>query len=90
MGTAWQIGFGNIGGIIATYAFLKRDAPEYRKGYGICEGFIGLSLLSCIVYLVGVLWENRRRERSAAVVGGESEWEKVERGDLSRDYRYMI
>ncbi|KAL9624472.1 MAG: hypothetical protein Q9160_001435 [Pyrenula sp. 1 TL-2023] len=90
VGTAWQIGFGNIGGIIATYAFLKTDAPEYRKGYGICEGFIGLSLLSCVVYLVGVVWENRRRERSVEVVGGVTEWEKVEKGDLSRDYRYMI
>ena len=27
VGSAWQIGFGNIGGIIATYSFLAKDAP---------------------------------------------------------------
>ncbi|KAI9648328.1 High-affinity nicotinic acid transporter [Ciborinia camelliae] len=32
VGSAWQVGFGNIGGIIATYAFLAKDAPEYRSG----------------------------------------------------------
>ncbi|KAI9880282.1 MAG: hypothetical protein M1830_004401 [Pleopsidium flavum] len=32
VGTAWQVGFGNIGGIIATYAFQAKDAPQYKRG----------------------------------------------------------
>ncbi|TKA64773.1 hypothetical protein B0A49_09980 [Cryomyces minteri] len=28
VGSAWQVGFGNIGGIIAVYAFLAKDAPR--------------------------------------------------------------
>ncbi|KUL82150.1 hypothetical protein ZTR_11077 [Talaromyces verruculosus] len=39
VGSAWQIGFGNIGGIIDTYSFLSRDAPYYRTGYIICISF---------------------------------------------------
>ena len=30
IGTGWQVGFGNIGGIIAVYAFQTRDAPRYK------------------------------------------------------------
>ena len=89
VGTAWQIGFGNIGGIIATYAFLERDAPAFRPGYGICIGFACLTALSCAMYAVAVLWENRRKEKAGLDLGlGESE--KVEMGDLSPDYRYLL
>lgn len=30
IGSAWMIGFENAGGIVATFAFLKQDAPYYR------------------------------------------------------------
>ncbi|OBZ69116.1 hypothetical protein A0H81_10703 [Grifola frondosa] len=32
VGTAWQIGFGNIGGIISAYSFLAKDAPDFIPG----------------------------------------------------------
>ncbi|KAK3722773.1 High-affinity nicotinic acid transporter [Vermiconidia calcicola] len=32
VGSAWQIGFGNLGGIIATFAFVSTDAPYYVTG----------------------------------------------------------
>lgn len=36
VGTAWQVGFGNIGGIIATYSFLNSDKVHfYKTGYSI-------------------------------------------------------
>ena len=37
VGSAWQVGFGNIGGIIAVFAFVAADAPLYVKGYSICN-----------------------------------------------------
>lgn len=88
VGTAWQIGFGNIGGIIATYSFVKSDAPYYHTGYSICLGFICLSALSCCLYLVSVFVQNRNRGRSPDV--GMTEYEKIELGDMSPDYRYML
>ncbi|KAK3944273.1 major facilitator superfamily domain-containing protein [Diplogelasinospora grovesii] len=89
IGTAWQIGFGNIGGIIATYSFLSTDAPYYRKGYAISISFICLSAASCVLYAF-VLWrENRRREKSVHDVG-LTDYEKTELGDLNPEFRYML
>ncbi|MCJ1308873.1 hypothetical protein MMC25_002528 [Agyrium rufum] len=89
VGTAWQVGFGNIGGIIATYAFVAKDAPEYKRGYGICVGFVCLSAVSCVAYWVSCAWQNRKRDRMPRDLG-LTEYEKTEKGDLSPDYRYQL
>ncbi|ROV88591.1 hypothetical protein VSDG_09152 [Cytospora chrysosperma] len=88
VGSAWQVGFGNVGGIVATYSFLSRDAPGYRPGHAICIGFLCLSAASCCAYAALVAWENRRRART--VRGALTEYEKMELGDLNPAFRYMI
>ncbi|XXH05215.1 hypothetical protein Hte_011640 [Hypoxylon texense] len=88
IGTAWQIGFGNIGGIIATFAFLSTDAPYYRNGYSICLGFTCLSGLASALYLVSIYLENQKRKRAVRDVG-LSDYEKTELGDLNPEFRYM-
>lgn len=88
IGSAWQVGFGNIGGIIATYSFLAKDAPEYKPGYSICIGFICLSAASCCAYAALITWENRRRART--VRANLSDYEKTELGDLNPEFRYML
>lgn len=89
VGTAWQVGFGNIGGIIATYAFLSTDAPYYKTGYSICLAFLCLGAASCCVYAVAVVATNRKRDRSPVDVG-LTEYERTELGDMSPDYRYLL
>jgi MFS family permease len=79
VGTAWQVGFGNIGGIIATYAFIQTDAPYYKKGHSICISFLALSAVSCCIYAVAVVSANRKRDRSPVDIG-LSEYEKTELG----------
>jgi hypothetical protein len=89
VGTAWQIGFGNIGGIIASYSFAAADAKTYfHKGYSICLSFICLSAASSIIYFFACLSQNRQREKSHDV--GLTDYEKTEMGDMSPDYRYML
>jgi MFS family permease len=88
VGSAWQIGFGNIGGIIATYAFLDKDRPRFVPGYSICISFICLSATSCLVYFVGILTENRRRQNGLGK--GDRLSLNEEQGDLSTDYRYLL
>ena len=88
VGSAWQVGFGNIGGIIATYAFLPKDAPAYVPGYSICIAFVVVSVISCSIYFVGCVMANRKRERTTD--GTTTEYEKAELGDLSPDYRYIL
>lgn len=89
IGIAWQIGFGNIGGIIATYSFIATDAPKYTKGYAICIGFVCLSAISCCLYAAALTMENRRREKAVRDVG-MTDYEKSELGDLSPDFKYML
>jgi len=79
VGTAWQVGFGNIGGIIATYAFLQTDAPYYKKGYSVCLSFLCLSAASCCAYAAAVTVQNRKRDKSPTDVG-MTEYEKTELG----------
>ncbi|KAF1839119.1 MFS general substrate transporter [Decorospora gaudefroyi] len=89
VGSAWQIGFGNIGGIIAVYSFVPSDAPKYIQGYSICIGFVCLSALSCCLYFVMCSLANRKRSKSVRDVG-LTEYEKTELGDMNPDYRYQL
>jgi len=94
VGTAWQVGFGNIGGIIAVYSFLASDAKNfYAKGYKICLGFICLSAASCILYFIACLYQNRQKNRLPAdQAEGKmlTEEEKMDLGDLAPNYRYQL
>ena len=90
IGTGWQIGFGNIGGIIATYVFLDRDKPKFTRGYGTCLGFICLAALSCLLYAAACIMENRKREKMPKIVGRDKETEEAEKGDLAQNYRYLL
>ncbi|KAB8260831.1 putative MFS transporter [Aspergillus pseudonomiae] len=89
VGTAWQIGFGNIGGIISTYAFLKKDAPEYRPGYIISVSFLSFSAACCMVYFAAVWYDNRRRDQAIAdgtAIPSDEDQELL--GDMALNYRY--
>ncbi|KAI1181213.1 MFS general substrate transporter [Nemania sp. FL0916] len=61
IGSAWFICFGNIGGIIATFAFLKRDAPYYRTGYLVCLSTSSLCVVACALYGL-LIWRKREAE----------------------------
>jgi hypothetical protein len=84
-----QIGFGNIGGIIATFAFVATDAPYFVTGYSICFGFTAMSILACIIYGLGCWHANRSRDRTPVDVG-LTEYEKTELGDMNPEYRYLL
>lgn len=77
--TSVNSAFGNIGGIISTYSFVKEDAPFFTKGYAICVSFICLSIVTCIMYALAVTWENRKRSRLPPD-SGLTEAEKIDLG----------
>ncbi|KAE8147733.1 major facilitator superfamily domain-containing protein [Aspergillus avenaceus] len=91
VGTAWQIGFGNIGGIISTYSFLAKDAPLYRNGYIISMSFLCFSAAMAIVYFAAIWYDNRKRDQAMATVTNDqipSEPEEEHLGDMALTYRY--
>ncbi|KAK5134254.1 hypothetical protein LTR08_006798 [Meristemomyces frigidus] len=89
IGSAWQVSFGNVGGIIAVFAFLKKDAPDYVTGYAICIAFTCLSVVSCILYGFACLAANRKRDKTPVDLG-LTEYEKTELGDMNPEYRYLL
>ena len=55
-----MIGFGNIGAIVATFAFTKADAPKYHKGYSILLVGVCIVTAASAIYLALILREKRR------------------------------
>lgn len=91
IGSAWQVGFGNIGGIIAVYVFLTKDKPKYVTGYSVCIAWCCLSLLSCCAYCAACWMQNRRKDKTPRPAGGWEEGEEErEKGDLAQGYRYLL
>jgi len=89
VGSAWQVGFGNIGGIIAVFAFLMKDKPKYIPGFSICIAFTILSIVACIIYGIACFAENKQKDR-AGVDPHLTEEQKTEMGDKSPEYRYLL
>ncbi|KUL81612.1 hypothetical protein ZTR_11407 [Talaromyces verruculosus] len=94
IGTAYQIGFGNIGGNIATYSFLSRNSLNYRNGFIICISFACMSAVACAAYLSEIWHANHERddavsemEAGSYQVSNENEAETL--GDLATNFRYI-
>lgn len=61
IGTAWLISFGNTGGIVATFAFLAKDAPLYHTGYSICMAAVVIGAASATAYAALVFRARRNK-----------------------------
>jgi hypothetical protein len=68
IGLAIQIGFGNIGGIIASNIFNRDMGPRYFVGYGVALAMMVLCGVMSSVFALGVVRENRKRD------AGERDW----------------
>lgn len=92
IGSAFQIGFGNIGGFISTYAFVEDPVSGYYKGYATCLGMVAMSVLASCGYWYLCWSENRRRANNVAnnVVQMLTAQERAEKGDLVDEFRYML
>jgi hypothetical protein len=56
----------------------------------ICIGSTALSAIAGTVYFIGLIVENRRRDKGLVEGYDLPENEKVLMGDLNPDYRYML
>ncbi len=91
IGSAWQVGFGNLGGIIAVYIFLTKDAPRYIPGYSVCLAWCVLSMIAACVYAFACRSSNKKRDGlSPDTAENMTLAEKEDLGDLAPDYRYLL
>jgi len=88
--SAFQVGFGNIGGIISPFAYAKNNTA-YTQGNGVSLGLLGFSMITCAIYFVGIMKENRDRDNGKGVeeFNQLSEKEKEASGDQNPSFRYM-
>lgn len=90
VGTAFVIGFGNIGGIIAAFIFPNKDAPKYRTGFGICIAFACLAFVCLLAYFVYARYMNARKQSENYI----QKWQtydkrtQIVKGDLNPDFKY--
>lgn len=61
--SAMQVGFGNIGGIIAANVYLVREAPKYPTGYGVSLGMLWIAGVACTALYFLAKRENKLRDR---------------------------
>jgi hypothetical protein len=87
--SAWQVGFGNIGGIIAVFAFFPADAPGYKTGYSICIAFTILAMVATVLYGWSCISTNRKRDKMPTDLN-LSEHDKADLGDHSPEYRFLL
>ena len=79
-----------VGGIIAPFVFLAKDAPEYHPGYSVCLSFLCMSALASTVYLIVCIMENQQRVKGLSDNDGVAGDEKELLGDLHPSYQYML
>lgn len=90
--TAFVIGFGNIGGIVASFIYPNGDGPKYIKGLSIgiaLSAFAGILLLGYTGYLIFL---NKKKQ----TIEYQQKWdehderERIMKGDLTPDFKYML
>jgi len=62
---AMVISFGNINGAVSSNVYRARDAPWYTLGHGIVLAYIGLGMISCLVFYFLLRRENAIRDSGA-------------------------
>ncbi|EEH38879.1 hypothetical protein PAAG_01341 [Paracoccidioides lutzii Pb01] len=89
VGLAIQVGFGNLGGIIASNVFVRKQAPRYFVGYGVALSMVIFCGIMSTVFALGLVRENRIRERGErdARLGSE---ELENMGDDDPRFRFSL
>ncbi|TGZ77276.1 MFS general substrate transporter [Ascodesmis nigricans] len=97
VGIAMHVGFGNLGGAIAGFAYRKTDAPRYFQGHGLLIATLSMSLVLTTFMTIYLRKENARRDADFAARGitieeltEEQKYEERERGDHASYFRFTV
>ncbi|GKU05979.1 high-affinity nicotinic acid transporter [Fusarium langsethiae] len=93
IGIAMNVSCGNVGGVIAAYLFLAKDAPRYFPGFGTLLGLQIMALVLSIWMAIHLRRENARRDAVHKDPSLYTEAEKHaerEKGDNATFFRYTI
>jgi len=93
VGIAMHVGFGNLGGILASFIYLPKYAPRFVKGHSILIGLLSMSLCLQACMTLYYRRENARRDaeykRPEQYTVAEKTAER-DRGDNASFFRYTV
>ncbi|KAK5044619.1 hypothetical protein LTR84_010633 [Exophiala bonariae] len=86
------VGFGNIGGILATWTYTLPDAPRYIRGHALNLGFACLCLIIVAAAILNLKRENDIKARGGRDerVHGLSEEEVADLGHLHPEFKFTL
>ncbi|GAA5946567.1 hypothetical protein JCM3775_002142 [Rhodotorula graminis] len=98
VGSAAQIGLGNLGALASSNVYRKQDKPHYYLGHGVVLGFVMLGYICGPLYAVMLKRENARKtewlEQQAMLPEEQRTQYTVEelraQGDKAADFKYLI
>lgn len=89
--TGFAAGFGQIGGIIASVVFPKKDSPHYYPGIGTCIAFSFSGVVAAIIMWIACSIENIARDEGKRDHLRElTEEEQGKLGEKHPDFRYTL
>ncbi|GAB1526069.1 hypothetical protein RhiTH_009235 [Rhizoctonia solani] len=89
---AMVVAFGNLGGLVASYTYISRNAPRYYSGHGTLIGVLALGAITALVVHIYCRLENKRRDRAykAPELYTEEELKSESRkGDSATFFRFV-
>ncbi|KAI5845126.1 major facilitator superfamily domain-containing protein [Morchella snyderi] len=97
VGIAMHVGFGNLGGAIAAFAYRAADSPRYYSGHGLLIGTTSMSAVLCVFMTWYLRKENARRDILMSEKGftletytDEMKDSERENGDNATFFRYTV
>lgn len=91
VGLPVQIGFGNLGGIIASNLFVKTNAPRYFSGYGTALAMLLFCGAMATTLAIGLTLENRKRDAGKRDYRLQYDQQKLENlGDDDPRFRFTL
>ncbi|KAK4118765.1 MFS general substrate transporter [Parathielavia appendiculata] len=92
IGVAFNICFGNIGGIVGSYMYLDSEKPKFPTGFGLSLAFGATGLLCAFLLELSYKWGNAKKGRLTEdqVRAKYTEDELHKLGDKSPLFKYTL
>jgi len=93
VGIAMHVGFGNFGGIVASFVYLPKYAPRFVEGHSILIALLSMSFTLQACMTLYYRRENARRNKEYKQPEQYTTAEKTlerERGDYASFFRYTV
>lgn len=92
-----QVGFGNLGGVIAGFVYLSKDQPRFVTGHVILISSVSMSFVLTLSMTIFYRRENARRDAISATqnlttesFNDELKLAERDKGDNALFFRYTV